>query len=411
MTSKNTPKEYTITTNEKDGCIAIELIISKKQAQAMTKSFWKSFSKNMKIRGFRPGKIPMSVAKKRKIPIEDMIGEVYSQYANIKFAETTPRKVILTSDHVVSGTNIKFNAWLEPDTQITTNDVDRILSDTHEMPTFDIDKYVDGRINSFTKMHPYLRNKEDEKGNPLPAQENNTVEVSINCMVDGVPYPDGCESATRIRLIRDHVHPESLYEKLIGVLPNDSFTIETNDIPPSWGSKLAGKQMRLDVKVIRVYSCEEAEINEDMAISAGFKNMEEWKRTLKDSVTRQATAQYEIVKRQLILSSILKTAVVGDFPDRWLDEKVKELKSDSNPDPRGRIHEVAKQIVALKKVGQLLNIEYDDADKVNVMRDDAVYAQKVLSVLIQKAKFEYVDSIPSKVVDGDKPVTTQEQPA
>ena len=404
--------EHEINTNtENPDHIGVEVIVSKRKAQEMTKAFWKSYSKNMKLRGFRTGKIPISEAKKRKIPIEGMMGELYSQYANIKFAEVAPRKVILTADHVISGTNIKFNAWLEPEVQLTQEQVDGVLSNTFKLPAFDIDKYVDNRINGFTKMHPYLRNKEDDKGGPLPAQENDTVEVSIHCMVDGEEHKDGCEDATRIRLVKGAIHPESLYDKLLGVLPGTSFTIETNDVPQSWGPKFTGKKVQLDVKVIRVYSCEEAAVDEDMAISAGYKNMEEWKKTLKDAATRQASAQYDMAKRQLVLAMLIGMASISDFPEKWLDEKVKELQSDGHPDPRKRIHEVAKQITILKKVGELLEIERDDMDKPDVMRDESVYAQKVLSILIQKAKFEYADSLPTKALTEDRPVSIPEQSA
>jgi len=407
---KNVDLGYTLNTNTEDpDHIGVEIIVSKPQAQAMTRSFWNSYSKNMKLRGFRPGKIPISEARKRKIPIDGMMGELYSQYANIKFSETSPRKVILTADHVVVGTNVKFNAWLEPAVQVTREQVDGIFTNIFRIPNFDMDKYIEGRIIGFTKMHPYLRNKEDDKGGPLPAQENDTVEISVHCMVDGEEYKDGCEDATRIRLVKGAIHPESLYDRLLGALPGGTFTIETKDIPPSWGAKLAGKTIQLDVKVIRVYSSEDAEVDQDMAISAGYKTIEEWKTALRDSATRQANAGYEMIKRQLVLSMLLKVASIDNFPDRWLDEKVKELKDDNNPDPRSRIHEVAKQITILKKVGQLLDVEYDDADQISVMRDEAIYAQKVLSILIEKAKFEHADPTPTKALEGDQRIAVPEQ--
>ena len=400
-------KECIIKFEDKDDHLEVEVRINKKTAETMTKSFWKEYSKSIKVNGFRTGKVPLSMAKKVKVPIDQMMCTAYSQYANIKFTESAPRKVILTADHKTEGATTTFNAWLEPEVTLAKEELDKVLDNTFKIPQFNNDRYIDDRLYAFQKLHPDLRNKESSMGGVLPSSDGDMVEIKVDCVVDGQPYKEGCEEATRVRLLKDTIRPPSLYDRLLGVVPGHEFMLETNDIPRAWGDKLHGKMMKLFVKILRVYLCEESKVDDDLAITAGFKSLEEWKRSLNDSADRMAAGQYEMHKKQLVIAAILGIAKVGDFPAKWLDEKIKELEHLKEPDLRNKVHEVAKHTTILKKVGELLGVEWDDAEKVNVMREEDKYAQKVLSELVSRMKCENVNPVLQATPEGNREVATQ----
>jgi FKBP-type peptidyl-prolyl cis-trans isomerase (trigger factor) len=403
-------KECIINVVEDGDHFKVEVKISAKHAEEMTKAFWRFYSKNIRRPGFRDGKMSITTAKKLKMFDEGMMNMSYSQYANIKYTESAPRKVILTADHEVKGTTITFTAWLEPEVKLSDDDFNTIMGNTLKIPMFDEERYVDERLRSFAKFNPYLRNKEDAQGNPISSADGDMAEVQVTCTVGGEVYKEGCEEATNIRIMKEVVQPASLYDKLVGVMPGHAFSIETNDIPKNWGKDLTGKTMKLDVKIIRIYSCEESKVDDDMAVTAGFKDLADWKRSLQDSAHRAADSQNVLVKKNLVLATILDRAVISDFPVRWLDEKVKELASTGESNIKEKVHEVAKHSTILKKVGSMLDVEWDDGDKVEVMRDENNYVQKVLNVLIDKVKFEYVKQLPPEAPKRNPEIATQAAP-
>jgi len=160
------------------------------------------------------------------------------------------------------------------------------------------------------------------------------------------------------------------------------------------------KKVCLNIKVIRVYTCSDAKINDDMAITAGFENLDKWKISIRDTYNRRINTYKEQMKMTSIIKHLMKNTPIADFSKSWQEAKVRELIKDGRlgkiDDGQNidrfcaQINEVAKQNVLLKYVGEKLGIEYEDKDKHPMVRDEGAYAMKVLKYLVGKAKFEYV---------------------
>lgn len=372
--------------------LAVVVEISDRQINKLKDTFWKTYCKHLKIKGFRPGRVPALVAKKLNIDPDLMSKPVINQYAIIEFSKMAPRPIIWLGDPIDNNSQITFDAWLEPSVILDA----KVLGELKfKVPKPQPDQYIKDRQTNFAHLNPYMKNKVDDQGNPIASAEGDMVEVGIHCIVDGKEFNDAHEPSTNIRLFRNIVQPPSLFDRLIGVLPTQSFTLETDQIPPAWVQQLHGKTIKLEVQVNRVYSCEEAEINDDMAITAGFNNLEEWTRSIKDSFYRIYNHQILLTKKQLVLSALIKASTVPDFPDMWLDEKIKELQHLNDPDIRNKIHEVAKHTAILKTAGGLAGIQWDDGDKPIGERNQSVYADKVLTTLTSQAIFEEVGSVDS----------------
>jgi len=358
----------------------------------ITKNAWKKYAKLISMKGFRKGRVTKTAA-------EGMIGklniysEVLSNFANTKFLESYPNKIIFTDGHEVKTLpngeyTVSFVAWEEPKVTIDIQAISKTEFDIKDK--FDVDRYVDSRIDAFVKLHPYLRAKVDDKGTPIPSAPGDMMEVCVDCLADGKKFIDGCEKATNVRLLEGTVNPPEMYDQLLNRAPKDEFSLITKNIPRAFANDLEGKTIELHVTVNNVYMCEEAKINDDMGITAGYNSLAEWKATLTDQANKLKINFDVMAEKQAILIHLVGAATITPFPPGWISIKSMELKV-RDPQAGAKIEEVAKQISVLKCVGEKLGVEWGDADKKSFNRDESAYAQKVLDILVQRSKFNHVD--------------------
>jgi len=210
-----------------------------------------------------------------------------------------------------------------------------------------------------------------------------------------------------------------LYEKLLGSVPGNTFSITTTnpeEIPGPFKQDFEGKsKFEIRVTVNRVYRCTEPEVDDDLAITAGYDSLEEWKKSLFDSADRINKSREEQTKKTLVLDHITSTIKYPDFPDAWAEAHARELiakgKHQDTPFLRQELKRVAKQNTLLKQIGEFLGIEWDEEekDKPQYERNEQGYAEKVLHHLIdEKVNFTYVDPQPAQDPGEDRANGTEE---
>ena len=381
------------------GTFDVHFAVDRIMAETIKKNFYKTRKKLIGAKGFRNGHVPKGMVERMFGGEDKMYSASFLTYASAILVEQSPYKILHTynmeSSRGENGWwNVNFKAFLEP-----TADIDQSHLDMNfQIPKLEVDDYVLARQHQFAKMNPYLRNKMNENMGPIPAAEGDMVEIAVESSIDNVRFPDGCEKATRIRLVPGAVHPTSLYEKLLGSVPGLFFVLETStpqDIP-AFSNSIKGT-FKMEVQILHVFTCDEPKIDDDLAISAGFDSLEKWTVSMRDSANRVNTAREEQLKRSLVLEHLAKTVPYPDFPEDWAAAKASELLHEgkikvSAQELMQQLKIIAKQNTIVKKVGEYLGIEWEDAEKDIYSRNEQAYAEKVLQHLVtQKARFVYVD--------------------
>lgn len=403
--------------NSKDNLFDVTYSVAKEMSDKIVKNFWEKRSKTINMPGFRKGKAPRHLIEKKFGGKLKFYSEPFSQYANIKTVEKFPHKVILTDDHEVHVEDdywtVTFKLWCEPEVKLN----EQLLQDIDiSLPKMEKGNYVDKKIESFAKLNPYLHIKYGDDNDILPAEEGDMVEVSIEAKADGKIYPDGCEDATNIRLVRDAISPKSLYDNLIGSTPGHTFTlkipnVELDNILPAFQQDLKGKSFEMKVVVNQVYTCDDPEVDDDLAISAGYDNLDHWKRVLNDSADKIINGQDERAKRMLTVQYLVNISEMTDFPDIWAYNKATEFVNSNKKGIKldenlvNNIKVASKHNTILKAVGEYFNVPWDEEeDTKNIYsRDESQYAEKVLQYLInEKVNFTYVNDGNDKDGEGDR---------
>jgi len=398
----------------------VTFTVAHEMAKKIKTNYMKAQRKVIKINGFRKGKAPIGLIEQRMGGIQAVYAASFVTYANAKILEKSPNKVIHTYDmDAVENDDgswvVTFKTAVEPKAEIKEEDLEMAF----DIQKLNPDDYVNYRIMAFSRINPYLHIKEDDEGNTLPAAEDDMVEVMIVAFLDDEKFDHGSHEATNIRLVEGGVNPRSLYEKLLGSVPGNTFSITTTnpeEIPGPFKQDFEGKsKFEIRVTVNRVYRCTEPEVDDDLAITAGYDSLEEWKKSLFDSADRINKSREEQTKKTLVLDHITSTIKYPDFPDAWAEAHARELiakgKHQDTPFLRQELKRVAKQNTLLKQIGEFLGIEWDEEekDKPQYERNEQGYAEKVLHHLIdEKVNFTYVDPQPAQDPGEDRANGTEE---
>lgn len=384
----------------------VTFTVDPEMVDTIKKNYFKAHKNQYKFKGFRKGKLTRKQVEKMMGGSKAVYSMAFGAYATEKILEYSPHKVIfITNQESDSNDDGSWIMTCDVFTEHHVDDFNKLLSMNFQLPRLEPQEYVDYRIETFRRLNPYLHRKENLDD---VVEDGDMVEVSIQSKIDGKIFDMGCESSTNIRVIEGAVKPESLYENLLGAETGDSFSVETSNVSElaeRFGAKISGSKFTLEVKINHIYWCEEANIDDDLAISAGFNSLNEWLSNLNDTAIRINEGRDHQLKRQHVIEHLERNSEHPEFPVEWGIEKAASINPDDNRvsmELVDKIRNVSRQLTLLRLAGIHLGIEWDDADKGTYQRDDNAYAEKVLQYLVDnKAEYTYVNADDYKMGGGD----------
>ncbi len=295
----------------------------------------KELSKDLKISGFRKGKIPTEVAEKeltvervlynagdmaiRKIYVDTIIDEDISAIGEPK----------IDLKNIKKGEDLKFVAVVDllPEVKLKNykKDVDKInkkFSDKKPEVTEDnIQSELD--VLAAQKVKIVTVNREAQKGDQ--------VEVDFDVFVNNVAIEGGSAKKHPV-IIGDGKFIPGFEDEMIGVVADDEKEFELK-FPKEYHAKhLAGKKAKFKVKINLVQERELPEFNDKFAQGFGtFKTMKELKDNLRHGLEHEQIHRIQDEwKKELIETLIEKTDI--DIPDSLviseMDVMMRELEND-----------------------------------------------------------------------------------
>jgi FKBP-type peptidyl-prolyl cis-trans isomerase len=163
----------------------------------------KEVAPQMKLKGFRPGKVPMSHVKKTFG--RDLMGEIVNDALNTssqkalddaKVRPAAPAEMKLTSDmeKVIAGTeDLAYEMSLEVMPDFTPTDIKKLKLErpTYEATDADLDE-------ALTELAGQAKSYEDKKGKTVKAAEGDEVTIDFLGKLDGEPFEGGAAEDTQL---------------------------------------------------------------------------------------------------------------------------------------------------------------------------------------------------------------------
>ncbi|MDR3505223.1 MAG: trigger factor [Acidocella sp.] len=299
-------------------------------------------SKTMQLPGFRPGKVPLSMVRKRygEAVAAEVVDQVVNEAAGKLIEERNLRPAMQPKLEIVKPgieTELEFTLALEVLPEVAVPDVSDI---TLTKPVAAVaEEKIDEALKNIAAQRQSFKDVEEAR----PAAQGERLTVDFIGRIDGVAFEGGTAQDVGVIVAGPGFIP-GFSEQLEGVTPGETKTI-TVTFPEEYGAQdLAGKTAEFEITAKSLAVAEVPAIDDELAKAVGLESLEE----LRGKVTEQIGREYEQQTR-LKLKRALLDALTGKA-DFTAPESLVEAEFDA----------IWRQVEAEKAAG---NTDPEDAEK------------------------------------------------
>lgn len=375
-----------------------------------------ALAKDIRIPGFRPGKVPASVVQQRygqavmgevlEASVQEASGKVVSD-RNLRPAVQPKIELVNFAD----GADLEFRMDVEVLPEIPMPDFSGIsLTRLKATPTEDA---ITQAMENIQRRHATL-----EETEARPAQKGEVLVADFVGTVDGVEFPGGKGTDMPIEVAGPGFIP-GFSEPLEGMSPGETRVIDVT-FPAEYGAKdLAGKpaQFTVTAKALKTYA--KPALDDELAKKVGMESMDK----LREAITLSLQNEYDGQSRQRIKRALLdalaerasfevpEAMVENEFKAIW-DRVEADLKAGKlDGDDAGKDEETLRadyRAIAVRRIrlGLLLN-EIGRTNNIQVGEDElrqAMFAEMQRYPGQEKMVMEFFQKNPGAVDNLRAPI-------
>ena len=373
----------------------LKVFVDKKTIKNSLDEKYEEIKKNVVLKGFRPGKVPVEVLKR--------------QFGKAVYGEVLDKVLKDSTTKALEDNKIKPAG--QPKIDLKTfgegKDLEYIISVT-ELPKVDIksienikiDEYkvnidkneADKRIKEIAKNQKNFNEAPDD----YKASNGDLVTFDYKATVDGKDFQGSEGKNTQLEIGKD-LFIKGFDKNLLGVKKNDTKDIETT-LPENYPQKdLSNKKAKFNCKILTIKKPTEVQINDDFAKNLGAKDLN----NLKEIVSKQINDEYANSLENLSKNQILKQLEkfkVDQIPENLIDQEIKILSQGMSEEEakknKDKFEQTAKKRI---KLGLILN-EFGEQNKIKVEENEIrqeIEKQLKLMPGQEKMVMEYYQKNPS----------------
>ena len=259
----------------------------------------------MQIKGFRPGKVPVSHLKKMygKSMMAQLVNEMIQEKPTSILSDrgeraATQPEIAMTedekeADQILNGAaDFEFTMSYEviPDFEIADMSSFKVVREVVDVPAEEVEEQV-------LRVAENSRTYEPKDGK---AADGDKVTIDYLGKLDGEPFDGGADQDAELVIGSNRFIP-GFEEQLVGVKAGDE-TVVTVTFPADYqAAQLAGKEAKFDIIVKAVAAPGPLEINDEVAKTLGLDSADK----LREIVRSQIESQYGQATRQKLKRQIL----------------------------------------------------------------------------------------------------------
>jgi trigger factor len=354
----------------------------------------RELSKDMKIDGFRPGKVPVEIVEREKGS-----QKLYDQAANLAIRKTLPEAILglpagkagnkieivgqpdIVVIQIARGNPMKYKAtsWTIPEVELGKYKELRVKRKELRVKQEEIDKSLEHLQKSRTKLVTVNR----------PAKFGDRVEIDFVTRSSGIKV-EGGESKNHPLIIGESRFIPGFEKELEGMKSEEekSFTLR---VPKDWPQKnLAGRILDFQVKTNLIQQRNIPELSDEFAKSLGnFDSLNQLKQNIKEGLIQEKELREKERIRMELIEKVAQNSKM-DIPEALinieLDKMVNEL--------RGSVENID---LGFDKYLQGIKKTVDDLKK--EWRSQAEKRVRISLVLREIAKKEKIEISDKEVVE------------
>jgi trigger factor len=356
--------------------------------------------RTMQMAGFRPGKVPMSIVRKR--------------YGDAVAAEVVEGAVNDASDRLLADRGLR--PAMTPKLEVTKPGQDSDLEFTVEMELLPeitipgladitlkkpVANVSDDAINEALAKLSEQRQTFEPVAEARPAEKGDRLTVDFVGRIDGVPFQGGTASDVGITVAGDGFIP-GFAEQTEGMIPGETRTI-TVQFPDEYGAKeLAGKQAEFEITAKSLSVPKKPPLDDEFAKGLGLETLEDLRSKIADQVGRDYEQMSRMKLKRSLLDALAERAqfsapaslVEAEFNEIWRQVEQEKTAGRSDPEDAEKDEATLKaeyQAIADRRVrlgllvaeiGRANNIAVTEQDMQRAMFNEAMkYRDQAMQVI------------------------------
>ena len=303
--------------------------------QSEVDSRLKKLARTVKMDGFRPGKVPMSVVNQRygySVHYEvmnDKVGEAFAVAANEAKLRVAGQPRITEKEGAPEG-EMAFDAIFEvyPEVKIA----DLANAEVEKVNAEVSDAAIDKTLDILRKQRRTFAQRPAD----APAQDTDRVTIDFEGKTDGEPFPGGQAEDFQF-IVADGQMLKDFEDAVRGMKRGESKTFQL-DFPADYhGKDVAGKQADFLVTLKKVEAAHLPEVNEELAKSLGIADgtVEGLRADIKKNLEREVKFRLLSRNKNAVMDALLANAEL-DLPNASVQSELARLVEDARADLKQR---------------------------------------------------------------------------
>lgn len=276
-----------------------KIVVPAGQIEDRVQTRLREVGETVRIPGFRPGKVPMPMLRKKYGP--SVMGEVVEGAINdstqqaISDRNLRPAlqpKIEITS--FAEGKDLEFTVAMETLPEVKPID---FASIEVERPKVEV---PDSEIDQALKQIAERNEKTEPLAGDHAAANGHVAVIDFTGKRDGVAFEGGSAEGYSLKLGSGSFIP-GFEEQVVGMKAGEAKTIDLSFPEQYHNAELAGQKVQFDVKVNELREAIAPAIDDDLAKSMGLENAEALRKAVRDEIERNYASQARaVVKRRLL---------------------------------------------------------------------------------------------------------------
>ncbi|MBN8847699.1 MULTISPECIES: trigger factor [unclassified Sphingomonas] len=372
---------------------AYTLTITAKDIEKKVDAELKRVAPQIRMPGFRPGKVPTNLVRKMHGPalLQDALNTSIQEGVQSLLADKQLRPAMQPSvelaDGYEPGKDAELKVELEVLPQVPAPAIDNLKLERLTVPV--ADEAVEEQLRKFADQ---MKRWEDAKPTHKAKLGDQVTVDFVGKTMDGVAFEGGTGTDMAIELGEGRLIP-GFEDQVVGVKNGEERQIKVT-FPEDYPAKeLAGKDATFDLTVKSVKTAAESKIDEDLAKNLGLESLEQLKGLLKGQIEQEHNGLTRTYMKRKLLDQLAAghdfevppSMVEAEFGQIW---QQLEHEATHEADPKAAMEELENDRDDYRKIAErrvrlgLLLSEIGQANGVEV-------TQQEMNRLIAQAAQQY----------------------